>query len=137
VVVPQPSPPQIGQTVPSAIGQMHTTETVVVVSVRMVEVPHNSWEMRTAGSVTGALAGAVLTKDALNNRLGYPIGGVLGWIGGAAAVDRWDTLPALEIVARRNDGVQVVVVQENEGWIPWIGQEARLIGNGTNFRIAK
>jgi outer membrane lipoprotein SlyB len=112
--------------------QVKQGDTVVIVSVKRVQIPRNSWQVIASGAVAGEFAGAVIGGSAQNGALitaGAVVGGLAApWLFAA---------DGLEILARKQDGQQIVVVQKNDGWIPWIGQEAQLIGEGAEARIIR
>lgn len=124
-------------------------EPVVVVSFRPVRIAQESDLLAAGGAAAGAVAGGIAAERAMSGGLsvlGIKVkkeafgvaGAALGAMEGARYAAGLGSIEGIEIVARRSNGQQVVVVQENpEGWKPWIGQQARIVNEEGQTRIVR
>lgn len=107
-----------------------------IVSVREVQIQADS--PGALGSVGGGVIGGIAGSSVGNGRgsaIMSTVGAVLGSIIGNAIEQKASLVTSLEMVIRKDDGTEIVVVQKREpGFEP--GKRVRLVGNAADINVS-
>ena len=117
-------------------GQAQSVSYGTITAIRAVKIESNGTS--GFGGVGGAVLGGLLGHQ-VGGGSGQTIATAIGALGGAVAGNRVeassDRTNGMEVQVKRDDGRNVVVVQQADNTY-LVGQRVRLIGSGTNLRVA-
>lgn len=82
------------------------------------------------GGITGSTIGGGRGRD-----VSTAVGAIVGAVIGNAAEQKVNQVSALELVIRKDDGQEIVVVQKAEsGFVP--GKRVRIVGSNSNLNVS-
>lgn len=82
------------------------------------------------GGITGSTIGGGRGRD-----VATAVGAIVGAVLGNAAEQKVNQVSALELVIRKDDGQEIVVVQKAEsGFVP--GKRVRIVGSNSNLNVS-
>ncbi len=114
-----------------------TGETVIVVSAKRVQLPSDSMTVMAVGAALGSLAGPKVAALQTTFTFGTGINSIAGAAAGGYGARYLFSDEGLEIVARRDNGDRIAIIQPRNGWTPMIGQEALLVSTEDGPRLLR
>lgn len=117
-------------------GQAQSVSYGTITAIRAVKIEGNGNNM--LGGIGGAVLGGILGHQ-VGGGGGNTIATAIGALGGAWAGNRVeassDRTNGMEVQVKRDDGKNLVIVQQADNTY-LVGQRVRVIGSGTNVRVA-
>ncbi|RRD90988.1 outer membrane lipoprotein [Conchiformibius steedae] len=107
-----------------------------IVSVRPVQIqaPHSGAVGSLGGGIIGGIAGSSVGSGRGSAIMGT-VGAIAGSLLGSKLEQKAALVNSLEMVIRKDDGSEIVVVQKQEaGFSP--GQRVRLVGNASDVNVS-
>lgn len=107
-----------------------------IVSVRDVKIQANSEGVigTVGGGVLGGVAGNAI-GGGTGQAIATAVGAVAGAVIGSQVEQKVNQASSLEMVIRKDDGKEIVVVQKKEdGFVP--GKRVRIVGSNSNLNVS-
>lgn len=107
-----------------------------IVSVREVQIQADNQGVigSVGGSVLGGIAGSAI-GGGRGQAIATTVGAIAGAMIGSKVEEKASQVTSLEMVIRKDDGQEVVVVQKKEaGFIP--GKRVRLVGSSADLNVS-
>lgn len=122
----------------SQAGTAQTVTFGTISALRQVQIQADSPSGNVIGTVGGGVIGGMLGNQiggGSGRRLATAAGAIGGAVAGSRIEDAANRTNAWEIEVRRDDGMNIVVVQKADQAFQ-VGQRVRLIGSGANITVA-
>ena len=107
-----------------------------IVSVREVKIQANNQGMlgSVGGGVIGGIAGSAV-GDGRGQAIATAVGALAGSMIGSTIEEKASQVGSLEMVIRKDDGQEIVVVQKKEaGFMP--GKRVRIVGSTSDLNVS-
>lgn len=119
-------------------GQAQSVSYGTITAIRAVKIQGKESDGISLGNISGAVIGGLLGHQ-VGGGSGNTIATALGAIGGAVAGNRvegsMDRTNGMEVQVKRDDGQNLAIVQQADNTYV-VGQRVRIIGSGSNVRVA-
>lgn len=107
-----------------------------IVSVREVKIQSDNPGVigTLGGGVLGGIAGSTI-GGGRGQAIATTIGAITGAMAGSAAEEKISQVTSLEMVIRKDDGQEIVVIQKKEdGFVP--GKRVRIVGSSSDLNVS-
>lgn len=107
-----------------------------IVSVREVKIQGDN--SGVIGSVGGGVLGGIVGSTIGGGRgqaIATTVGAIAGAMAGSATEEKMSQVTSLEMVIRKDDGQEIVVIQKKEdGFVP--GKRVRIVGSSSDLNVS-